>query len=862
MEIGQYLTSITNLLNIIEVAYEYGLGLDEHGLTVCFEGHDFDTPTLQFDEETQSFNCLWPDCRLHGGVIDLVQELEGIRFIEAVNHLAERVGVEAWYSDKSRQQFGIEAPVVEQIYACLKAAARIYAQSLDEAMEYLEGRGISRGTAETHLIGRTRGKDDVKKALLAEGFEPRFLVLAGLMNREGDDFFRDRVIVPIRSNGSVVRFYGRALDDENTVKHLRMRNDRTIVGDGLFNWNARRSEIIVTEGIFDALSLIDKGFKNAVATFGTQGIGSDRNLIRVAESSVRKLYFCYDGDKAGQVATARDAYQLEDMGIDAKIIDLGTHDPNEFMLTHSAKDFEDRLSQASSPVYWEIGRVDPEWRAEKKIEELENVFRRCKKMRPLEKEAVIDKIVGLGFYKKVLREHIAKLPDEASEDALAIDLTDCQLIHPALDFADKTMVMTVPQLVHDLEKNKAEWVPWMVTSGKEFFPVTPEELRKRKYFANSIVGAEEPRYTQRTIDVFLNGAAEGDLSKTFMWILELFKLYTDFPDPNTFLYLTAWVVGTYFHPIFNYYPYLHFTGTKNVGKSKTMKLMSCLSFNGTMSVSVTSAAQFRIIEALRPTLFMDESEDLNQKGGSDKRALLLGGYEAGSSVLRAEKEGESYKVRRLGNYGPRAFASIEGLEDTLASRTIQIHMERSYKDDVKEREINLRDPAFQEIRDQLFLVAMNKCHLIEEYYVSINKPENTIFGDREYNLFKPILTVGHAVGTKELVNKLIDFANLAYRQKVDQYNETAEENVLLRYLVDTIKKDDWFPANELHAGFIDFIKTNALEMHRQITRSRLGTLMKKLNLVSNFKRSSDRTTSLYFIETAKLFKVAENYLAM
>src|SRR5271157_585758 len=210
--------------------------------------------------------------------------------------------------------------------------------------------------------------------------------------------------------------------------------------------------------------------------------------------------------------------------------------------------------------------------------------------------------------------------------------------------------------------------------------------------------------------------------------------------------------------------------------------MSCLSFNGIMSVSVTTAAQFRVIEALRPTLFLDESEDLNQKAFSDKRALLLGGYEAGSSVLRAEKEKETYKVKRLGNYGPRAFASIEGLEDTLASRTVQIHMERSYRDEVKQREVDLKDPVFQEIRDELFLLAMKECCHVADLYMAIGKPEAIQFGDREYNLFKPILTIGYAVKIKAFVNGLIEFANTAYRQKVAQYNESSEENVLLRYL--------------------------------------------------------------------------------
>jgi len=333
----------------------------------------------------------------------------------------------------------------------------------------------------------------------------------------------------------------------------------------------------------------------------------------------------------------------------------------------------------------------------------------------------------------------------------------------------------------------------------------------------------------------------------------------DFPDENAHAFLTCWIIGTYLHPMFNYYPYIHFTGTKNVGKSKTMKLMSCICFNGVMSVSITAASQFRIIEAFRPTLFMDETEDLKDKGFSDKRALLLGGYEAGSSVLRCEKENDNYKVKRMGNYGPRAFASIEGLEDTLASRTVQITMQRSFKPEIKEKEVTLSNPDFQEIRDALFLVAMTYAPAVKKLYEEITRPDSVEFGDREFNLFKPILAIGRASGIDSVEERLIAFQNTAYRNKISEYNNSAPENVLLQFLLDMVTEDDDYRSDELHARFVTYLKNNGIDLNVMVTKPFMGTLIKKLGIVSSSKRASDRTCTLYHIEVDVLKRVAENY---
>ncbi len=853
-DLVDFIIEVTNELHIIDVADHYGIGLDEHQRCVCLVGHQDEEPTMQFDPDNQSFYCTRPDCRYHGNVIDLVQTMEGVDLLGAVFQTGRMLGREVVVNVDGEQ---IET--LDDVRSCLREAARFYALSLDQALPYLNARGVSPATAERLMIGSALGKDELKKALVAMDFSEATIAAAGLLNQYGDDFFRNRVMVPLRINGQVVAFYGRAFDAEDSVPHLRMKSDRVVLGDTPFNWNARNSEMILVEGIFDAVSLIERGFANVVATFGTQGVASSRMQDLLIQASPARVHVCYDGDEAGRDAAIRDGYVLEDLGFHVGIVDLGDQDPNEFMLTHSAEEFQKRLSEAVNPSQWQIDRLDPNLSPETKIEVLEPVLRRCKTMKALPQAATLKRLAqALGLSLTAVRRHVESLPDETSEPEL-LDLSRSIEIHPALDIVDNTVLMTIPQHVRNPKTGGVEPVPFVITSHREIFPLETDALLKRGFFSTAEVVADRPRYSADVIRGFLKEGFQGDLVKAFWDIHHILVENVDFPDGNTYPFLAAWIVGTYMHPAFNYFPYLHFTGTKNVGKSKTMKLMSCLSFNGVMSVSITAASQFRIIEALRPTLFMDETEDLKQRVGSDKRAVLLGGYEAGSSVIRTEKVNDQFRARRLGNYGPRAFASIEGLEDTLVSRTAQITMQRSYDDMIKQREINLTDPQFQKIRDDLFLVTMTEGPRIKAIYDRTVKPDGVEFGDREFNLFKPILAIGSAVDNERVVNSLIDFQNTNYKNKVVEYNNSAAENVLLSHLLDVVTKDDWYKGSDLHAGFLEYIRNGAIDLNLKVTKPFLGTLIKKLGIMSSSRRSNDRKTTLYFIKVEDLRRVAENY---
>jgi DNA primase catalytic core len=857
-ECTYYVDELTQNTDIFGIALSFGLKFNEEGCTDCLDNHGCG-PTLRIDPATQTFRCMDPTCNDHGDVITLTQRILRQPFSEAVRSLANGSDLSKWIEEHPQ-----EARTYGFIRDAMGYAARMFAARLDLASHFLSTRKIEIETARRFMIGRGFGKDFVARALKTKGFDEDTIRLAGLLNRYGKDRFQNHVVVPIFRNGQVVDFYGRILEDEDKYgKHWRLPSDRFILGHSLFNWDPRRTEIILVEGVFDALSLIEHRFDNAVAACGTNGLHED--LLN--DSSVKKVWMCFDGDGAGRDSGLKRAYQLKDQGLEVRIVDLPDgQDPNEFFMDKSSSDFKVLMLQSSHPEVWEIERLDPNLDEQEKIHVLENVLRRAQQMEPMHKGALIKRIAKkLGLREKDVREHVEGIPVENNQSVTwrsgdMIDLDQYELIHPALHYGPRGNLMGIPLMVTNPQTGRREWEPWVITSDRELFSLTHEELNRRGYYCNDIVTPGRQRYSQQVITEYLEGSRKADLGGTFSRIKAVFQRYLDFSDSTTYDYLTAWTIGTYFFPIFNYYPYLHFTGTKEVGKSKAMKLMSQLCFNGIMSVSITDASQFRIITELLPTLFLDETENLNDRTYSERRALLLGGYEKGSTAIRTERVGDTFKTREYDNYSPRVFGSIEGLEDTLASRTIQIPMRRSYNEQIKSSEVQLNNPEFEELRDELFLIAMTYGSQIRSAYEQMQRPADAEFDAREWNLFKPILAIGAGTGDSQIVQALTRFANQTYRAKTECLNNTAVENVILRFLSELVHQPDWYEFDQIHQKIIHFIKEQGLDVG-PLSKKRLGKLMHDLDVVENKERRIIQTNKimLYFMRPETIHQVAKNY---
>ena len=293
-------------------------------VTLTKAGRDYKAPCPFHDEKTPSFtvsaqkgfyHCF--GCGAHGTAIGFLMNYENLGFVDAVEALAEMLGVEVPRAAQAarRNEAGIN------LYKLLVEAGKIYRAALkgsSKAIDYLKNRGIEGRTAAQFAMGYAPDAwDTVLRALGTDEVRRRQLIDAGLVSKNDQgreyDKFRDRIMFPIRDpRGRVIGFGGRLLDAGepkymNSPETPVFHKGRELYGiyeaqHGPGRRVGRPDEILVVEGYLDVASLAQHGIGPAVATLGTATtVEHIRRLTRMAQ----RVIFCFDGDRAGRAAAWR-----------------------------------------------------------------------------------------------------------------------------------------------------------------------------------------------------------------------------------------------------------------------------------------------------------------------------------------------------------------------------------------------------------------------------------------------------------------------------------------------------------------------------------------------------------------------------
>ena len=285
-------------------------------------------------------------------------EYENYSFLEAVQYLAERAGVELpkeEYSKEAKERSDLKATLLE----INKIAAQYYYVQLKSergavAYDYLTDRGLSEETIKSFGLGfATKYSNDLYNYLKRKGYSEELIRQAGLINIDEKngvyDKFWNRVMFPIMdANSRVIGFGGRVMGD---AKPKYLNSPETAVFDksrNLYGLNrartSRKSYFLVCEGYMDVISLHQAGFTNAVASLGTALTSGHASLIK---RYVSEVYLTYDSDDAGTRAALRAVPIMREAGIAAKVIRMDPYkDPDEFIKNLGAEEFEKRIENA------------------------------------------------------------------------------------------------------------------------------------------------------------------------------------------------------------------------------------------------------------------------------------------------------------------------------------------------------------------------------------------------------------------------------------------------------------------------------------------------------------------------------------
>lgn len=326
--------------------------------------HSEKSPSFSVSGSKQMYHCF--GCGVGGNVFTFVMEYENYSFVEAVQYLADRSGVQlpkVEMTPEAKRQADIRNRILE----VNKEAAKYYVYQLhtkqgQKALDYLKGRELSDDTILKFGLGfSNKYSDDLYQYMKKKGFDDSLLKETGLFTmdekRGVNDKFWNRVIFPIMDmNSKVIGFGGRVMGDGkpkylNSPETKAFDKSRNLYGLHLAR-QARSRSMILCEGYMDVIAMHQAGFSNAVASLGTAFTGLQANLLKRFADEVLLLY---DSDEAGIKAALRAIPILKEAGLPAKVVRLKPYkDPDEFIKAQGKEAFQKRLDEAMNSFYFEI----------------------------------------------------------------------------------------------------------------------------------------------------------------------------------------------------------------------------------------------------------------------------------------------------------------------------------------------------------------------------------------------------------------------------------------------------------------------------------------------------------------------------
>ncbi|KFL36493.1 DNA primase [Arenimonas donghaensis] len=320
--------------------------------------HDERSPSFTVSPTKQFYHCF--GCGAHGTAISFLMNYDRLEFLDAVEELAKRVGMEVPRDTRQRNESGES----RDLYSAVDAAAKFFQQQLQastKARAYLERRGVDPDNQARFGIGYApEGWEGLKSALGTDERRLALLEKVGLFSRNDAgrvyDKFRDRVMFPIHDRrGRVIAFGGRVMEKDDGPKYLNSPETPLFhKGRELYGlWQVRQAHakiprLIVVEGYMDVVALFQFGVNTAVATLGTATTPDHAELLF---RNAADVYFCFDGDRAGRGAAWK---ALESVlprmrdGRQAFFLFLPEgEDPDSIVRKEGAAGFDARLDQAT-----------------------------------------------------------------------------------------------------------------------------------------------------------------------------------------------------------------------------------------------------------------------------------------------------------------------------------------------------------------------------------------------------------------------------------------------------------------------------------------------------------------------------------
>jgi len=357
--------SVKKEADIVAIINQY-VALTKRGnnYTCSCPFHEDNNPSFSVSPDKQIYKCF--SCGRGGNVFGFLQEMEGISFPEAVKKVAElsNIALDSRYFETGQ---AVSQP--HQRLLDLHEKARDFyhfylTQTVagEAAYAYLKQRELKEETLADFHLGLAPDNPQLLIQYLTEaGFNHEEMLQSGIFYEASQglmDRFHGRIIFPLEDRqGRTVAFSGRIYqanpgDDQKVAKYVNSPETDIFHKSSLIYHFAqarphirRLNQVLICEGYLDVIALSQAGFPQAVATMGTSL--TSQHLGQLGKVT-QEIIFVFDGDAAGQKATAR-AFELS-LTLPRHTIKAvsipGKMDPDEWIKSRGADSFKSLINQA------------------------------------------------------------------------------------------------------------------------------------------------------------------------------------------------------------------------------------------------------------------------------------------------------------------------------------------------------------------------------------------------------------------------------------------------------------------------------------------------------------------------------------
>ncbi|MEK7821446.1 MAG: DNA primase [Planctomycetota bacterium] len=331
--------------------------------------HNEKTPSFTVSQEKQFYKCF--GCGEGGSVFNFLMKKEGLSFSEAVRSLARKAGVDI----PQRRDASYEKR--DYLYQANSLAAGFFQTCLAseegrQAREYLDKRGIDRGSIEKFRIGYAPDRwDGLLTVAQGKGISAETLLGAGLViAREGKkgcyDRFRNRLMFPISDlTGKVIAFGGRSLDGTepkylNSPETALFHKGGCLYGVDLARGTIfREKKVLVMEGYTDVIMAHQYGISWAVGLLGT---ALSEEHVRLLRPWTEVVVLVMDGDAPGLKSAERNVETLIREDVETRIAELPEgYDPCDLLLKEGRDSFLEKVGGAAEFFDFKVKRASQRW---------------------------------------------------------------------------------------------------------------------------------------------------------------------------------------------------------------------------------------------------------------------------------------------------------------------------------------------------------------------------------------------------------------------------------------------------------------------------------------------------------------------